>query len=245
MIRFNGIPDSLTIGAIYQYTLRYFTNRFDYSLRDCLPTKFTITDRTVYAKNKEGKYSSPNELITCQSYSYPQYPPYIYVKGKKSNKQRKIRHQYKIFIAIQPTADNKYSFYDSKIIWRVGSYSKWNFHPSQSMVKTVYSDTRQRIVKKAEKKFKTTQEQQKYIKEEIQKIKNKGKYLDVGDYNSQEKGLNGDNFFRSQPIQYKFNCLYGPCANKDIPQNILMPFFCKHMICSLSVLLRKGIIKVL
>jgi hypothetical protein len=75
MISFINIPENLTIGAIYQYTWRYLNTRFTNADRDLLPSKLKIAQRKKYKRNKEGFYSTPEELLTVSSWSAPQYPP--------------------------------------------------------------------------------------------------------------------------------------------------------------------------
>ena len=239
MISFARIPSNLTIGAIYQYTWRKLKTRFSNADRDILPSKLVIAKRTKYKRNKEGFYTTPEELLTVSSWSAPQYYPYNKIKGKKSKRQMKIKHNYRIFIAISLSKGDIYSF-NSKIVWRVGSYKK-PIRPPQKQVKTIYPETRDRLNHKY--RALSDAERKKMVKKDIDKIKKSATYLDYGDFNSRVRGINLDNYWRDYPLQNKFNCLYGPVLNRELPKNIDMPFFCKHMIMTLNLLMRRGILK--
>ena len=243
MIEFTKIPDKLTIQTIYTYTYKnnYTRSRFDNSERDILPSKLKINERIKYKRNKEGKFSTPEEMLIISSWSAPQYQPYISYKSKRAKKQMKVKHNYEIKIAIQPyLTEGNYSFENSKIIWRVGSYKKWKT-PKQSEVKTIYKETRERLERKYKKLNET--DRKKKIKEEVDKIKKRAKYLDIGDFNSRVQGINADCYFRDYLMQKKFNCLYGPCYYLNDCEGVELPFFDKHLIGILSYLIYKGILK--
>ena len=231
-----------TIAQIYQYTYLNpkVRNRFEYMERDVLKTKVKITKRYVYRKNKEGKFSTPDEILFVSSTSNPQYYQYNKVKSKGSKKQRKIHHQYDCFFAFSKTKEGEYSFWNSKVIFRIGSQKKWQDAVPQNKIKTILKKTRERIEKKYEKL--PSKEKAKAIKKELDKIRSRGKFLDIGDYNSSVNGINGDFYFRDAFIMKKFSCLYGKCYfNKSSEFNF--PFFPKHALMIIEVLLKKGIIK--
>lgn len=231
-----------TIEQVYQYTYREVESRFDYSERDILPSRFTITTRKQYKKNKEGKYTTPEEMIVVKSWSAPQYYPYTKLKSKKTVKrQLTVKHNYDIILCIQPTSDGTYSYHNSKIIWRVGSLKKWK-QPKQKEVKTIFRETHDKLKKKyTDKNGKVDMNS---VKKEEDKIRKTSKYLDVGDYNSQVNGINGDNYFRNYHLQQKFNCLYGKNPCDEPLEEYDFPFFCKHMISVLNILLHRKIIKI-
>lgn len=239
MISFKNIPDKLTIGMIYQYTWRHLNTRFTNADRDVLPSRVVLTQRRKYKRNKEGFYTTPEELLTVSTWSAPQYYPYNQIKGKKSARQMKIKHNYRVFIAISLDKNDVYSF-NSKIIWRVGSYKR-PVKPPQNKVKSIYPETRKQLEHKYRNEIES--ERKKLIKKEIAKIQKKATYLDVGDFNSRVRGIMLDNYWRNYPVQNKFGCLYGPVLNREMPEGIDMPFFCKHMIVILSILMRRGILK--
>lgn len=238
MISFERIPENLTIGAIYQNTWRNMRTRFSNADRDILPSRLVIAKRTKYRRNKEGFYTTPEELLTVSSWSAPQYYPYNKLVGKGRGRQLKIKHNYRIFIAISLDKNEVYSF-NSHIVWRVGSYKR-PVKPPQKKVKTIYDETRTKLRIKYMDEPKT--KQKKLIEDEIKKIRRSAPYLDYGDFNSRERGIMLDNYWRDYPVQNKFGCLYGPVLNRKMPEGIKLPFFCKHMIATISLLMRRGIL---
>ena len=242
MIEFKS--NTPTIAQIYQYTYSNKTvrNRFDYMERDVLKTRIKITKRTVYRKNKEGKFTSPEERLYVESFSNPQYYPYTKIKTKGAKRQRKIRHEYDCIFAIQPYGENKiYSFWNSKIVFRIGSQKKWQENVPQNKVKTIYNSTRDKLERKYSKL--PTKEKQLMIKKECDKIRKRAIYLDKGDFNSRVNGLNGDFYFRDAYIMQRYSCLYGRCWYSQKYQGIEYPFFPKHAIAIINYLLRRGILK--
>lgn len=231
------------IADVYRYTYSnpHTYNRFKYEKRDVLKTKIYLEKRIVYKKNKEGQFSAPTERLMVKSYSYPQYEPYLSVKSKNAKKQRIIRHEYDVIMCIQPYGEeNEYSYWHSKIIWRVGSFKKWK-NPPQSQIKSIYRDTR----KKLENKYKKlpTSKKEEMIKHDISSYKKRAKYLDAGDWNSRVNGICGDDYFRSFPLQMKYDALYGRCYFLDCPKDISFCFFSKHALAVIHFLLKHGILK--
>ena len=240
MIEFKS--NTPTISDIYQFTYsnRIVRNRFEYKERDIVKTKIKITRRTVYKKNKEGQFTAPEERLHIESFSYPNYPPYTKIKSKCAKKQRKIRHEYSIICCIQNTT-NGYNFWNSKIIWRVGSFKKWQENVPQNKVKTIYKSTRDRFERKYAKL--PIKERQSAIKKECDKIRKNSTYLDKGDYNSRVNGINGDFYFRVSPLAIRYNCLYGRCYHTELPKDIKFVFFDKHTLYLIEWLMKRGILK--
>ena len=234
-----------TIAQIYLYTYQnpHTWNRFDYAERDVLKTRIKITQRKVYRKNKEGKYSTPDELICLESVSTPQYYPYTTVKTKGAKKQRKIHHQYDCFFAFSKDENGQYTYQGSKIIFRIGSFKKWVDKPPQNQIKSVYRDTMNKLERKYRKLSPTKRKEM--IRRDVEHIRKVGRYLDVGDWNSQVKGLNGDFVFRVAPLAEKYSCLYGRSYFKELPRDdyATFVFFPKHAISIINFLLKRGIIK--
>lgn len=241
MIRFsNKTP---TIAQIYQYTYQnpHTYNRFEYGERDIVKTSIKIIKRTSYVKNKEGKWSAPEEKLYVVSSSYPQYGEYLNVRTKGAKRQRKIKHTYNIELVIQNTP-NGYSYFDSKIKWRVGSYCKWPKSIKQSLTKQVHLDTR----KKLEKKYSKLPPKQKVemIRREIERIRKHGKFVSDGDAISTLYGLNGDWYWRVSYLAMQNDCVIGRVYTTEPPkENIRFVFFDKHMIQLLNYLMKRGIIK--
>lgn len=234
--------DTPSIQDIWLYTYRIRKNRWDYMDRDILPSKIKVIESKVYKKNKEGKYTTPDIQLKVISYSAPQYYPYTKNKKKDSKRQMKIKHHYDITLVLQKDNDDQFSF-NSKLVWRVGSYKKWKYAP-QSKVKTIYISTRNKLKQKYTDK-KTNKLNKEAYKKALESIQKTGKYLDNGDYNSQELGLNGDFYFRVMPMCIKFNCLFGPKTNSEPharEKDIQYPFFGKHELAVLLYLLKKKIL---
>ena len=242
MIRFT--ERTPTIAQIYQYTYSNpkVRNRFEYMERDVLKTRIKITKRLVYRKNKESKTMTPDELICVESVSTPQYYPFNKVKTKGAKKQRKIHHQYDCFFAFSKDEDGNYSFWNSRVIFRIGGYKKWETNVPQNKLKSVLKSTRERLEKKYSKL--PPKEKQKEIKKQIDKIRQHGIYLDVGDYNA-DRGLNGDFYFRVASLAEKYDALYGRSFFKELPPSDYADFifFPKHAIAIINWCLRRGIIK--
>lgn len=232
-----------TIAQVYNYTYsnKYIRNRFKYEKRDILISKIKIEKHIVYRKNKEGKFTAPDERLMIHSESAPQYYPYFKIKSKEAKKQMKIKHQYDCIFCIQKTDEGVYDFWKSKIIWHVGSFKKYPNKIPQSKVATIHGDTRLKLEKKYANL--SNKERKEKIKDEIKKIKSKAKYLCDGDYVSRELGINGDFYFRASPLLLKNDALYGKCWYNKLDSHIKFCFFDKHSIGVLYVLLHKKIIK--
>lgn len=241
MIEFKS--NTPTIAEVYNYTYASpkVRNRFSNEERDIVPSKVKIEKRTVYKKNKEGKFTSPEERLYVSSESTPQYYPYTKVKNKKYKRQMKIRHQYDCIMCIQPNSDGRYDYFQSKIIWRVGSFKKWPKSVPQNKVAQIHKDTREKLERKYSKL--PSKKKAESIKNDIEKIRKRAKYLCDGDYIAQEYGICGDDYWRSFPLQNAFSCLYGKCYHTDIPDGLVYPFLSKHALACVDMLLRKGIIK--
>lgn len=232
-----------TVAQIYQYTYynKKLRSRFKNEKRDILISKLRIQERIVYSKNKEGKFTTPDERLFVYSESAPQYYPYLKVKSSKAKRQMKIKHHYDITICIQKTDEGEYEFFKSKMVWRVGSLKKYPTYIPQSKVKTIHTDTKEKIKKRYSKL--PLDKQKIAVKKEFDKIRKTAKYLSDGDYVSRVYGINGDAYFRDYPIQEKFNCLYGKCYHKILPKGINFPFADKHLIAVLKFLMQKQVLK--
>ena len=231
------------IADVYRYTYLnpHTYNRFEYAERDVLKTRICLERRIVYRKNKEGRFTVPMERLLIKSYSHPQYEPYLSVKTKGAKRQRTIRHEYDVIMCIQPYGDkNEYSYWHSKIIWRVGSFKKWK-NPPQSKIKSVYRETREKLEKKYNKLPPTKRKEM--IRRDVERLKKRGEYLDVGDFCSRSLGICGDDYWRSFPNQVKQDALYGRAYHLDVPSNITSCYFSKHALSVINYLLRRGIIK--
>jgi hypothetical protein len=229
-----------TIRDIWLYTYKRKETRFYNMDRDILPSRILVTNKLVYKKNKEGKYSTPDEKLSIVSYSAPQYGEYL--RGKRGVRQMKVKHNYDVTFSLQKDPLGEYSL-DSKILFRVGSYRKWNPDPPQSKIKTIKTKTRIALKKKFTNKSGKL-DRDKYSKA-LELIRKRGKYLSTGDYNSQALGLNGDFYFRQMPLLYAQGCLFGPLTQREFnkDEKDTYPFFGKHELGVIMVLLKKGVLK--
>ena len=241
MIEFKN--ETPTIAQIYQYTYlnRHTISRFFNEERDVLKTKIKIERRVTYKRNKENMTMTPSEYLIIYSESTPQYYPYNKVKTKGAKKQRKIHHQYDCFFAFSKDKNGNYNFWESKVIFRIGGYKKWQTNVPQNKVKSIFKSTRERIEKKYSKL--PSKEKEKAIRKDLDNIRRRGKYLDVGDYNSQVNGLNGDFYFRDAYVMQKYSCLYGRNYHNEYCKGIDFPFFPKHALGIIHWCLKRGIIK--
>ena len=232
-----------TISQIYQYTYmnRSVRSRFVYEKRDVLRSKVYIQKRITYKKNKEGKFTAPTERLLIHTESTPQYYPYVKVKSKRALKQRKIHHEYDCVFIIQKDQNDEYNYWNSKVIFRIGSNKKYPKTIPQNKIKTNKKETRERI----EKKYSKLPYNERKIKmsKEFEKIRKRGIYLNASDYVAQVYGINGDFYFRDAYIMAKYSCLYGRSWYNQPCTEVRFPFFPKHAIACVNFLLKKNIIK--
>jgi len=218
-----------SIREVLEITNQYARNRFEYKRRDVLKRIIIKKVKTYEVDRKK----APSISYFIESRSYPNYKPYYDPRSGRKY-QRKIYHDYDVVLQMDRLS------IDSRA-WRgrLGSGKKWDTMPPQSQIKQIYRDTRKRW----KKKYDTNK-----LKEVIKKHRLRAVYLDIGDYNSRVRGINGDFKFR---LAYAWN-LNGHLFGKDIgardipasktnPNNIV--FFPKHFINVIEVLLGRGILK--
>jgi len=215
-----------------------FNSRFFYMQRDVLKG---IQIKKIKKLDLFNLNQQPEIYYDIRSASYPQYKPYINVKGKYSRRQRKIKHFYDIYFQIDETK----SLNTKNWKWRVGSEKEPRDAP-QAMLKSVKNSTLKKWKKQAERKFKTKKEQNEWVRKLREDQKKKGKYLTAGDWMSQVLGINGDFLYRLEYVVNRAGHLYGRCRAKSFtkitnPQGII--FFDKHSLNFIQVLLKKGILK--
>ena len=160
--------------------------------------------------------------------SWPQYYPYytrLDSRGRPRRYQRKISHHYDINLEMDRLSINTYYWSG-----RLGSGKVWNTHPSQSKIKTLYPQNRARWSPKRKAAH-----------------KKKAKYLDIGDFNSQENGINADWIFRCSFAWWLHGHLFGRNYHGNRPASIRNPqsimFLPKHMINLIEMLLQRGVLK--
>ena len=217
-----------TIREIWLYTYEAYRNRFDFRERDVLKS---VEIREVKSYDK-ANLKSPTKRYEIRTFSYPQYEPYVSLKGKKSKKQRKVKHQY----------DSKFQLesmnWNSKFRWRIGSQKKYPTSDkgiNYNQIAQLHKSVRDRLEKKHGKGTAD-------YKKAVAKHKKKAKYVDKGDYISQVFGINGDWYFRVQGNAFLSGNLFGLAWEKSKTGNGV-PFFGKHDLRIVEYLLKKGILK--
>ena len=203
--------EALTLRQVWDLTYQNKRNRFEFKERDVIKK----VDVEEIVSLSIDRLDQPMKKFRITSYSYPQYKPYVNVKGKKSKNQRTVRHQYDITLELESLN------FDSRFFWRCGSQRKWPNKIPQKSIKTIRRETMQR--------WKEKYPDPRRLRQIIKRHKKNASYLDNGDYISQEYGINGDFYWRIQPILYSKGMLFGRAWNKDIPKDNKL-FFDKHTI---------------
>jgi len=238
----NVIEGTFTIKQVMLFTRQYFRNRFAYEKRDVLRKVF-IKKRVDLKTTREGE---PTVKFQITTYSYPQYKPYVLQKGEKSKKQRKIRHEYDTILELDRLSINTKNWKA-----RLGSQAKWVTSVNPKLIGKLSERDKARMERKIEtdlkRKGKATKTNiKKELSKQIKDFRNKRRYLNIGDYNAQVKGLNGDFLFRCEYVYRMYGHLYGidnakrPPV-KTNPKSII--FFPKHLIRLMEYLLLRGKLK--
>jgi hypothetical protein len=222
----------------------YLTNSS--SFRSRLRTSGRDVNKTIRVQEvktlSHGALNKPSIKYVITTKSWPQYPPYTKIKGKKSLKQRKVYHEYENVLELDRLSVNTKN-------WKARTGSeKLLKKPNQNLIKQIYNETSKRLQKKASKKFKSKKEQASYIKKEKEKIRKRGKYLSVGDYQSRYLGINQDFLYRQEYVYWMNGHLYNRNRTKYAPKEKStnhkhIMFFNKHQIALIRVLLNRGILK--
>jgi 1,2-phenylacetyl-CoA epoxidase catalytic subunit len=143
--------------------------------------------------------------------------------------------------------------YDWK--YRLGTQKKWKDKPPQAQIKSLYPETEEKWKKdrdkkidlierrniKREEKTKLIKKEKEAYKKRVEQHKKSAKYLDIGDYNSQVNGINGDWKFRCENVFAHYGHLYGRNTGEGTG-DIARPFCPKHMLRLLNFLIMKGIL---
>ena len=221
----NIIEGDFTIREVLNFTHQKFRSRFLYEKRDVLH-RITIKRVRTLSPDRPGEPVVTYEVV---SKSYPQYKPYFTKKDKRGRVrrfQRSVSHEYEtIFQLDQLSIDTPH--------WRTrtGSGKKWETHPPQQQIKSIYRENAKKL----------TDDQKAGIKKTA-------KYLNVGDWNARVRGIMADFRFRQSYALQVHGHLFGRDearywpAPKTNPQSI--PFFNKHQIRVLRVLMQNGILSV-
>lgn len=230
-----------------KYSLRQVLN---YTMQSRFKTRFRNMNRdnlknVVMKKIKSFNINDlkQNPIIKYQftTFSYPQYGKFLYIKGKKSKSQRKIKHFYDTIFELDELSLSTKN-------WKtyVGSHRDIPKSVPQNVLKSTNHQTLEKFKKQALKKFDKIKDQKNYIKEQRDKKNKYGVYLDQGDLISRKYGINCDWRYRQEYVYFKNNHGYGRNAAKSPPnetnKNHTM-FFNKHQLSILEFLLKKGILK--
>jgi hypothetical protein len=243
----------LSLQQVLEFTRKYFPTRFDYKRRDVLRRVVVKERKEINVKDP----SRPQHYFQIETFSYPQYGNYLRMTGRKGRQrqyQRTVRHQYDSVLTLQ-----ELSLQTTVWKYRLGSQKKWEEHPPQKHIKQMYRDTQRKFRRKAERKAgpnATKKEISREYKKLVDRHKRGARYLDVGDYNAQRNGINGDWYWRAAWSYYVHGHLYGPTSSEretDSQGNIKfvkkpspvtnpqeIAFAPKHMIALIDYLLQKG-----
>lgn len=216
----NVISGTYTLAQVMNLTKQYVPNRFDNRDRDVIK-RITVQKVTQLSPDRPGEPSIRYRITT---YSYPQYGKFKNIKSKGAGKQRSIRHQYDTILTMDRLSLNTKAW---KI--RTGTNKNWEAKPPQKEIKQIYRENQKR-----------------WDKKRIKRHRRNAPYLDVGDWNSRVKGLNGDQIFRTAYALYKAGHYYGDPRGGRRPSSLNsgnIPFFIKHQIHVIETLMKNGILK--
>jgi len=226
---------SFTIKEVALLTQKYFSNRIDYMKRDVLIKVIIKEQKIINVKDK----TRPQIKFIIETQSYPQYYPYNKHTG---GVQRKYRHEYDSVLELDVLSVNSTAW-----VYRLGSGRKWEDSPPQSQIKQIYKKTRRIMKRRADRRGSTNKERLQLYRELVAKHRKRAKYLDVGDYNSKVNGINADFYFRDVWAFHKHGHLFGRQYSGVMPSPETnpgaIPFFPKHTIRLIDILLQRGILK--
>lgn len=228
-----------SLRQVFRFTSEEFPTRFRNKNRDVIK-RIVIKDVTEVERHDLPGEQRKFKKYIIESKSYPQYPPYFTgrdSRGREVQYQRRISHEYDVILEM-----DEMSLSTRNWRLRVGSGKKWRTQPPQNQIKTLYPSTRRRLRRKAERSDNPREE----YKRLVERHRQRAPYLDVGDYNSQVNGINGDWIFRCDYAYYKHNHRYGRNYYGNVPATETNPrdivFLPKHAINVIEQLMQRGII---
>ena len=190
-----------------------------------------VSIQTVKSLNWHGKDRQLSTYFEMQSRSVPKY--YTKAMRKRVNFFGKITHTYDVFLKIDTlkVTEKNWQAY-------LGSARAWQPNPPQDKIGSIY---RKNLAK--------------WDAEKIRKHRKKRHpYVDVGDYNAQANGINGDFRFRCCFVYEKFGHLFHKRGIRLSAQEITKApkitnprqefFLPKHLINLFETLIERGILKV-
>lgn len=225
------INGDYTILEVLKFTQAKFETRFAYRERD---VNKSITIKKVVELSKDRK-NQPTIKYEITTRSYPQYKPYNTWTGKKQSKaykQRKYAHDYETILVMDRLSINTKTW-----AFRLGSMKKVVDAP-QSQIKQIRRSTLE--------KWKRVYKDKTKLKKKIETHKRIAPYLSDGDWQARVQGINLDFVYRDAFALQFHGHLYGRSyypltrPSKLNPQAI--PFFPKHTLRIIEILLQKGIL---
>lgn len=234
-----------TLSELLQITYQYYRNRFTFRDRDVVKRIIIKQIRVIDLHDRPSDEPRVRNKYEIISKSYPQYRSYYTRRdrrGRERRFQRTIAHFYDIILEVDRLSINTKNWRG-----RVGSGKKWNSHPPQNQIKSLYQTTRNRFRQRANARGNTNQERREIYRKLVEKHKHGAKFLDVGDFNSRTKGINGDFCFRAAWSWYVNKHLFGRQYFGNVPSRITNPqavcFAPKHFLNTIEVLMNAGVLK--
>lgn len=238
---------SYTIKDVLKITQQFKPNRYDFKERDVIK-RVTVKEVKEVERHDLAQEPRVRTKYEITTYSYPQYPPYTTQTGRAGRRQtrryqRSIRHEYDSILELDRLSLNTYYWR-----YRLGSEKKWRTRDEvpQNKVKQLYPKTKRLLKRKADRKGRTVQESNRLYKQYVKKHRDRAPYLDVGDFNAQELGINGDFIFRiAWALDYNghlFGRMY-PKLPSTITNPTYTPFFPKHGLRLIEELMKRGVLK--
>ncbi len=225
---------SFTIAQVLNFTKQKFPSRFKNAKRDHVKM-IKVKKIQYYAKDRPNLPVVQYEIVSS---SQPQYKPYASgakdKRGRRRFRQHSVTHHYDTKILF---GNEGMTLSTKKWQMVVGSMRRIPDKIPQDKIGSIFRETSKRWKKKY-----SVEEYKKKVKSH----KRRAKYIDKGDFISQELGINQDFLYRQAYAYHVHNHLYGRNyfgnipAKKTNPQNIM--FFNKHQIAIIKILLAKGIL---
>jgi len=225
------IHGDYTILEVLRFTQEYFETRFEYRERDVIKN---IQIKKVVELQADRK-NQPTIRYEITTRSYPQYAPYLTWKNKnppEGYRQKRWKHEYDSVITMDRLSLNTKAW-----TFRLGSMKIIKPAP-QSLIKEVRKETLttwKRIYKDKTK-----------LKKKIEQHKKVAPYLSDGDWQARVQGINLDFVYRDAFALQFHNHLYGRsyyALNRPSKLNPkAIPFFPKHTLRIIEILMQKGIL---
>lgn len=216
----NKIDGTFSIGDVLILTKRHYGNRFEYMKRDKIVGHVKI--KKIVKLNPD-RPDEPTVKYQVQTTSTPQYYPYVKVpkSGRFKNRRLVTRTKHTYDITLEMDVLNL-----TTTSWRMrlGSEKKWVEFPPQRQIRQIYAKTRKQ-----------------WSKDRIKKQRdNRRLPINVGDWNAQIKGINGDFYFRCSGLYKSFGHLFGRSYESAGSGTM---FFPKHVLALILLLMERNILK--